>query len=338
MSLLKNLWAILGLLLASLGVQSPADARTGSVTALTTIPKTAKIVTVGFYPVNIHSVDHTTSTFVFDGYIWFRWKGDFDPTKTVELVNAVDKSSISKEALFETPQTMPDGTKYQILRIESQFFKPFLLGDFPLDQHELTVTLEDSLQGVDALVYQIDQKDTAYSGQLNIAGWTLTGWKADQLLNDYRSTFGDTSVAQASRFAQLSFSLKIARPQSYFFWKLLLPLAIVLCGAWIALLLNPVLTETRAALPASALLTTVFLQQSYTASLPDTGGLVLIDKIYVIAYVLIVVTLGRVIIKSRNVEQMGEGEILQLRKKDLWAFAVQVIIFVAGTAIIVFSR
>ena len=335
---MRRIFNFIALLFATIILQTPASASSGSTTELKQIPKTANIVTVGFFPVNVYGVDYTTSTFTFDGYIWFRWKGEIDPTKTAELLNAVDKSSISKEMLFETPQVMPDGSKYQIMRIESEFFKPFSLEDFPLDKHELSITIEDSLQGVDQLVYQIDEKDTSFSSSLSIAGWKLNGWSSKLLLNDYGSTFGDRSVAQASKFAQLSFSLNISRPESYFFWKLLLPLAIVLCGAWIALLLNPVLTETRAALPASALLTTVFLQQSYTTSLPETGGLVLIDKIYVIAYVLIVSTLARVILKSRKVEQMTEAEIQHLRKLDLGAFFIQVIIFIVGVLTIVLTR
>ena len=112
----------------------------------------------------------------------------------------------------------------------------------------------------------------------------------------------------------------------------------MLCGAWIALLLNPVLTETRAALPASALLTTVFLQQGYTAALPETGGLVLLDKIYVVAYLLIVVTLGRVIVKSIDIEQKDEAQIQSLRRHDAVALAVQVVVFVACAAALVAGR
>jgi len=133
----------------------------------------------------------------------------------------------------------------------------------------------------------------------------------------------------------MSFSLNISRPESYFFWKLLLPLVIVLCGAWVALLLNPALTETRAAMPASALLTTVFLQQSYAEALPETGGLVLIDKIYVIAYVLIVATLARVIVKSRDVERLDRTQLLAMRKTDTIFLIVQAVIFsIVATAII----
>lgn len=324
--------------LLALNLPTGAVAKEGVVRPLTSIAKSAQVVTVGFYPLNVYGVDPATSTFTYDGYIWFRWKGIIDPTQTVEFTNSVDRSSLTKEFLFDAPQVGPDGSSYQIMRIESQFLKPFSLASFPLDQHELSIVLEDSLHGVDQLVYEIDQSDTSYAPNLSISGWRLNGWSHERTVVDYASTFGDRSVAQASQFARISFNLSIARPESYFVWKLLLPLVVVLCGAWIALLLNPLLTETRAALPASALLTTVFLQQSYTAALPETGGLVLLDKIYVVAYVLIVLTLGRVIVKSIDIEQKGEEQVRSLRTMDAFALAVQVMVFVGSSIALVILR
>lgn len=322
----------------ALALPAIADAKEGAVRPFTTAAKSAEIVTVGFYPINVYGVDPATSTFTYDGYIWFRWKGAIDPTQTVELTNSVGKSSLTKQLLYDTPQVAPDGSKYQIMRIESQFLKPFSLASFPLDQHDLSIMLEDSLYGADQLVYEIDKLDTGYAPNLSISGWKLHGWADERTIIDYASTFGDRTVAQQSQFARISFSMNISRPESYFVWKLLLPLVVVLCGAWIALLLNPTLTETRAALPASALLTTVFLQQSYTGTLPETGGLVLLDKIYVVAYVLIVFTLGRVIVKSLNIEQKDVAQIQSLRKKDAVALAVQAIIFAASSVALVASR
>lgn len=261
-----------------------------------------------------------------------------DPTQTVEFTNSVDRSSLTKQFLYDAPQVAPDGSKYQIMRIESKFMTPFSLASFPLDQHDLSIMLEDSLYGTDELAYEIDKSDTGYAPNLSVSGWKLHGWGDDRTIVDYASTFGDRSVAQASQYARISFSMKISRPESYFVWKLLLPLVVVLCGAWIALLLNPTLTETRAALPASALLTTVFLQQGYTGALPETGGLVLLDKIYVVAYVLIVLTLCRVILKSFKIEQMDEAQIQSLRKKDIVVLAIQAIIFSASSAALVALR
>jgi hypothetical protein len=336
--MLKSIFtAIVGAIFA-LALPAIAHAKEGTVRPLTTVAKGAQIVSVGFYPLNVYGVDPATSTFTYDGYIWFRWKGAIDPTETVEFTNSVDRSSLTKQLLYDTPQVAPDGSKYQIMRIESKFMKPFSLARFPLDRHDLSITLEDSLYGADQLVYAIDKADTGYAPSLAISGWNLHGWSDNRTIVDYGSTFGDPTAAQESQYARISFNVSISRPESFFIWKLLLPLVVVLCGAWIALLLNPTLTETRAALPASALLTTVFLQQGYTGTLPETGGLVLLDKIYVVAYVLIVSTLCRVIVKSLNIEQKTEAEIQALRKKDAYALAVQAVIFVGSSVALVASH
>ncbi|MFM7007925.1 MAG: hypothetical protein ACKO0Z_01105 [Betaproteobacteria bacterium] len=336
--MLKSIYTAIVSAIFVLALPAIAQAKEGTVRPLTTAAKSAEIVYVGFYPINVYGVDPATSTFTYDGYVWFRWKGGIDPTKTVEFTNSVERSSLTKQFLYDAPQVGPDGSKYQIMRIESKFMTPFSLASFPLDQHDLSIALEDSLYGPGELVYEIDKLDTGYAPNLSVSGWKLHGWSDNRKIVDYASTFGDRTVSQASQYARISFSMNISRPESYFVWKLLLPLVVVLCGAWIALVLNPTLTETRAALPASALLTTVFLQQGYTASLPETGGLVLLDKIYVVAYVLIVTTLCLVIVKSFKIEQMDEAQIQSLRKKDLVALAVQVIIFAASTIALVALR
>ena len=327
---------MLALLLSVMPIEG-AMASKGSLTPMNATPPTAEVVKVGFYPISIYGVDASNSTYSYDGYVWFRWTGAEDPTKTVEFVNAVDKSSLARADLFDSPQLMPDGSRYQIMRIEAKFYKPFSLSNFPLDSHQLSIKIEDSLRGADKVVFDIDRKDSGFGKSLSIAGWKLTGWTSSRMLNDYGSNFGDATT-QASRFSQISFDINISRPESYFLWKLLFPLMIVLVGAWVALLLNPELIETRAALPATALLTTVFLQQSYTATLPETGNLVLLDKIYVVAYVLIVATLAQVIMNSRNMDEKSESEIRRLRRVDGASLLVQALIFLSCTAAIVTFR
>ena len=329
--------AILAMSLA-LGITTPSFGQQAKIANPASNIAVPEVVTVGFYPINIYGVDPTSSTFTYDGYVWLRWRGLQNPAETLEFTNAIDKSSISKVMLYDEPQLMPDGSKYQIMRIESQFFKPFSMSRFPLDSHGLSVEVEDSLRGADLLTLKIDKADTKLNPSLVVAGWRLRGWRAKTAVNDYASNFGDANVsAQASRFSKLSFIIDVERPPNYFIWKLLLPLFVILCGAWIALLLNPAFTETRAALPASALLTTVFLQQSYNGALPDTGGLVLLDKIYVIAYILIVLTLARIIINSHAVEGMDDAGIRRLRTRDGVALLAQLLIFVCGTLALVYT-
>ncbi len=79
---------------------------------------------------------------------------------------------------------------------------------------------------------------------------------------------------------------------------MLLPLLVVMLISIGALIAHPSYLDTRSSLPIGGLLTAVFLQQSYSSALPDTGYMVLMDKIYLLSYVIISLVLLQVILSG----------------------------------------
>lgn len=286
--------------------------------------------TVGIYPTTIYELDIGTSTFKAAFYVWFLWKGDLDPTPTMELVNSVEDEKITK--ILDKPQIQKDGSRYQIYSVQGRFFQPFTLKNFPLDEQQLSIIIEDSTHPSKDLVYVADTHDSGFSDRVSIPGWRIGAWTLKAGEHSYNTEFGDVGSGD-SVYSTISYSLSIKRPFSYFLWKLLLPLCIVLAANWAALLLHPSLVDVRTALPATALLTAVFLQQSYSSTLPQVGALVLVDKIYVLAYALIIATLTRVIISAtHNVRAESAQEASQ--RGDLIMVAAQILIFVLGTGLL----
>ena len=134
------------------------------------------------------------------------------------------------------------------------------------------------------------------------------------------------------------FSIEISRPINFFLWKLLLPLLMVMVAAIAALWIRPHLLDARAALPAAALLSAIFLQKSYSDSLPDLGYLVLMDQIYLIAYPLIILTLVRVILAYLKVEKANAAKIRTVHKTDLQLLVLFLAVFVVGVGLVVALR
>lgn len=302
-------------------------------------PAGAQVVTVGFYPITTYELDMRSNTFFARAYVWLRWKGDVDPTKTLEFVNAVQEWDFLKEKLYDEPKVLEDGTFYQIMRVEGRFFQSFSMEDFPLDQQKLSILVEDATNQAEVVSYVLDDKDSGLSDLLDTPGWTISGWTGGSYLHRYRTNFGEDVKPgeHASAYSAIRFDVHIVRPPSYFIWKLFLPLVIVLCAAWVALLIKPTLIEVRTAMPATSLLTTVFLQQSYSSELPEVGHLVLLDKIYVVAYLLIVVTLVRVIVNKLD-DDSDQAQIQQVRRYDRVILGVQAVIFFAVSAWMVYAR
>lgn len=299
-------------------------------------PASAQIVKIGFYPVSVHQLDVANSTYYIDTYVWLRWKGEIDPTKTIEFVNMVEDWARQLSFLLPTPKREADGSFYQIMRLEGRFNQPFSLSDYPLDRQRLSIKVEDQTYGIDRLAFVIDTTNSGVGDLMRIPGWNLEGWKAETFAHDYQTDFGDKDTPQVYSMAR--FSIEISRPVSFFFWKLLLPLFMVIIAAIAALLIRPQLLGERAALPAAALLSAIFLQKSYSDSLPDLGYLVLMDQIYLIAYPVIILTLIRAIYAYLQVEDGKITRVQVVHRTDLKLLALLLAIFIVGVALIVALR
>lgn len=248
-------------------------------------PKDAQRVMVGVYPTVVDDLNLAASTYDVVAYVWFKWKGDIDPTVGLEFTNVSERQNFTAHKLYETPRKLKDGSNYQ----------PFSLIDFPFDRQTLAITLEDEVNAHHRIVYVPDLKDSGFGAALDVPGWRLLGWHAEATMQDYASHFGSTEVAEGTQHAGLRFAIAIERRASFFVWKLFLPLLIVLCANWLAFLIKPDLVDVRTALTATSLLTLVFLQKSYSDDLPEVGTLVLMDKIYAVAYLLVIATLAHVV-------------------------------------------
>ncbi|MEB3290125.1 MAG: hypothetical protein VKI82_09420 [Leptolyngbya sp.] len=163
--------------------------------------------------------------------------------------------------------------------------------------------MENSGYTRDQLIYVADHEASGYSQVLTIPGWSIAGFPIDSLVRTHHTNFGDPRLPSQSEHSVLCYSLNIARSWTFFVWKLLLPLLVVLASSCAALLLAPQHIDSRIALPVTDLLTAVFLQETYADSLPDLSYLVLIDKIYGISYILIFVSILEGIITAYWVDK-----------------------------------
>ena len=331
---MKLSYLILGAFLAlAASGSAAAPVQKGSLKPQIASSPLAQVVTIGFYPVSVHQLNIADNTYYIDTYVWLRWKGAIDPTKTIEFVNMVEDWNRRQTMLLAKPKTEADGSTYQIMRVEGLFAQPFSLADYPLDRQRLSIKVEDQIHGLDKLVYEFDLENSGVGDLLRIPGWNLDGWKAESFIHDYGSNFGDENAPQI--YSMAKFSIEVSRPANFFLWKLLLPLLMVIVAATAALWIRPQLLDARAALPAAALLSAIFLQKSYSDSLPDLGYLVLMDQIYLLAYPVIILTLIRVIYAYLQVEDAKIAQVRQVHRTDLLLFGLFLAVFVLGVGLIV---
>jgi hypothetical protein len=276
--------------------------------------KKPQVVYTGIYMMNVYDLDINAYSYYADFYLWFRWKGDIDPTD-IEFVNAVEKWGFTKTMFHDSTQTLPDGYHYNGMRIEGRFYHSFSLQDFPVDQHPLDIRIESVVYPKDSIVFVQDTGKHLLRDGFLIPGWNILKSEIVNHDNTYRTNFGEPYGPPT--FSNFTFLLTIGRPFSYFILKLLLPLMVVILASLLGLFIHPDYIDARISLPIGGLLSCVFLQQSYSSALPDVGYMVLMDRIYLVSYILMALIMLRIIIASNLLANNHQREnILKIWKQD----------------------
>jgi hypothetical protein len=304
-------------------------------------PSGPQHVTVGMYLHHVMQVDLRTNSFLADFYVWFRWKGDIDPTKTFEFRNAVEQWQIVKLPSFVNDEgqpeatTLADGSKYQVFRIEAKFGRPFSIKHFPLDEQDLSIELEEARYLTNELVYDVDRADSKVDRRIEIPGWRVVSSSVDVDEATFETNFGDPNATGKERYARVELELHLARPTGGMLVKTVVPLAIVIFITFGVFLLDPHQIDARLTLSVTALVSAVALEFSIQSELPEVGYLVLIDKVYILSYLVILCTSVVSIFAARLAEA---NEMARARRLDRFAGAAVALAFLGGTAALLFLR
>lgn len=299
------------------------------------IPDDAQKAYIGFYLMNIHDLDMVRNSFYADFYLWARWKGELNPFDGLEFVNGVDDWGTTQEDLVDSVVVDSQGYNYFIRRIEGRFYHSFELARYPLDQQKIAIQIENAWEETGKLVLLPDTANSKYREDMQLSGWKILKTEMTALENSYGTNFGDIAVPKDSKYSNLAFSMTLGRSSNYFFWKLLLPLMIVLFSSIGAFFLHPKYVEARISLPLSGLLTAVFLQESYSNNLPDISYMVLMDQIYVLSYLLIVIAIIETIVTAHLVNNKRRQSISRIRRLDMLFFKGQIVALVVGILVLI---
>ncbi len=305
---------------------------TRGITSAPTKPlASTEIVHLGIEPMQVANVDLGKGTWEMSFYVWWRWKGSIDPVESTYMTNntgATTNTVISysfvdpKNHNQQVPKLLKDGYYYQQAFISMGFSDEFPLVRYPLDVQDLQVRVENTTYDNSQLQYVVDHH-VSKDKDLVVPGWTTKDIVYSEYMHHYGTDFGYTDRgADFQDYSLLTFNIHIERPLSHFFGKLMLPLIVVLLAAVIALFLKAGNFDTRLALAGTGLLTLIFLQQGYSAELPNPVPVVLMDKIYALAYASVLITFFRVIWTTDRVHRKREDEELFVRSDRRLAYII----------------
>jgi len=309
-------------------------------------------VEVGVYSTSNYELDLTGPSYSGNGYVWLRWQepmqryveshgGDISGLFIVLNTLLSDKGSVL-DPVGKMPVRLADGSYYQLFTYVGRYYVdqasfrhyPFMTISLPLAIEANDVDGELGYRDL-RLIPEIQNSGMGLYSQ--IIGWLNTGWSIAEYRHHYATNFG--LGGEENDYSQILFETSYGTSSWSSFWRLLLPLSVLMTMVLLVFKVRPDEQDARASIPVTVLLTLVFLQQTYRDQLPDLPFLTFLDQVYVVAYVVtlaafvLVLWIGRRYAIMESMEECEAKEALQRhlhRLDDIWPL---VVVFFGGTAI-----
>ncbi|MFM1797849.1 MAG: hypothetical protein RLZZ117_127 [Cyanobacteriota bacterium] len=296
--------------------------------------KTVKVMTVkmGLYAMNNYNIDLQVPSFEGSGYWWMKWddklqtylkENNLKIWRVMAPINLLDIPQSSESVFVPTgksePIRMNDGSWYITGSYSGTFFvdridfrrHPFTMLSLPI-----MIEADDIVLSNNRLRLIPDVKGSGI-GQFvhHNTGWVNRGWSLTTYRHHYDTDFGFGEGA--SDYSQLVFAVKYASSTWSAFWKVLVPLVIVVAMIAGATKLDTTHYDVRLTLPVTVLLTLVFMQQSHDTGLPRLPYLTFLDEVYVVAYILTLISFIMMLWACRRYYKAIQLEDPELRAIEL---------------------
>ncbi|MBI3268190.1 MAG: TAXI family TRAP transporter solute-binding subunit [Planctomycetes bacterium] len=287
-------------------------------------------VFVGVYAYSISELDIAKGTFLFDGYIWFRWQGrlfeDTGGAFDFALVNGTIESIDPGSRVIHQ-----EGWHRQSRRLTARLRANFLLHEYPFDSQVLPLLVEHRWQGEEKLVFVPDDA-AAPGGDLGaaflaegvrIGDWVVRSVRHEAATKQYETDFGSIHKQEwQGRSSRYAFTIEIRRTVLRYAVKLLLPLLVAVAMGFIVFWIHPAEFEAKSCLAILAILNCIGLQIAQAEHLPDVGYLVKADLFFILSYVLLSLCLVQVVRENALHRAGREDAVRRLMRFSRWAFPV----------------
>ena len=262
----------------------------GQTAADTTLPAGAnpRKVKVGIYLDSIASISILESSWSPVFYVWFRWIGEnINPGETFTIVEGdiLSKQQVTNEFI--------NGEHYTVYLVKAQITRYFDTSRFPVDDHLLTIGLEDGDLAWTDLEYVPDTAGSTISARVQMPGYRVNRTAIVMKPHTYLTTFGNPRLppGNGETYSELIYGIWNARPGLGPYFKVFLGLFAANLIAMLAFFIKPTDVDPRFGLGVGGFFGAVANALLAASLVPDSGVLTLMDMVNGFGIIIIFLTL-----------------------------------------------
>ena len=290
----------------------------------------ASRVTVGAFINNIPHVDLQANEVSIDAYIWFRWDPtqwpprEFSDGGAAERGAVLPKDAATAGAAISAPSVPtsadtdegklpgPAGTfevigageaaktlvysrpeeGYCCIQWKGKRSNHWDVRDYPFDQQEIRLTIEDSTFDSRQLRYEPDIANCGMSPEIHISGCKVDGLQGRVDGFMYPTNFGDPKFTAdtQSTYSRFTLVLRLHRDGWGMFFKLFTALLTSTFVAILAFFINPTQVDPRFGLCVGGLFGIVASSYAVSTMLPETAEVCYADRLHQIGLLAVLAT------------------------------------------------
>jgi branched-chain amino acid transport system substrate-binding protein len=273
----------------------------------------------------IRDLNTQERTFFADFYVWIKYPGDDDATDIV-FTNWTD---IEQFLVDEIRATTVDDLNYRLYRVTGSFKADLRFDDFPFDQQQLPIQIQNRDLSSYKLSYVVDPEfdDIPVSARLRsgvasdasisrISNWRPIDMTMVQATLGTTSSLGDPELGETGagyEHSELIATITIKRDVAQFLVKNLLPLGLVVMITYISLFFSHAQTTERMSFGITGVLTGAVLLSGVIGTLPEVGYTVAIEWAF---YGFIILSAGCILVALVGGRLYAAKQFTELHRLD----------------------
>lgn len=258
----------------------------------------------GIHLDKIYGLNLNSRTFTADGEIWLEWlpeveallqKHGDDPADLITLANRIETWDSTFETSTASPRELSGGRRQQLYHFSSRFYDDEV--DFrrdPFDMLRLPVIVElkplwTSQKYADLRLLPEPSNDSLVGELGSVSGYQLKG-------ASFKPYLRHTSNRRGTWYRPHMSQVRLEIIYQSNLWpgivNWVIPLMIINSIVLMAPSVEGTLSDVRLAIPSTALLTLIFLQQSYHSFLPKLPYTTFLDDLFTASYLIAMALFG----------------------------------------------
>jgi len=298
--------------------------------------------------IDITEINGLSETFALDSYMILRWKDDTGTSTPQVYWNESAQEKLSEvlpylelNHRYETREVMTSrlevfatGEVMYSERFHATLYSPFDLRSFPFDSQEFRIQVEAFHKPIQELQFTLRQniQNNDY-GAPGLLYYTDSRKPPESKEWKFEKTSSAIEVFQSpgtgNQYSHAVFLISAKRLSGFYFWKVFLPLIIILAISWSVFWMHGESTVIpRVSLSMLGFLTTVSFGFFIGTNLPRVSYLTFMDSFLVGMYILVFLAVVEVLTTGFFIRTGKEARALLLNRRARWVFPVALLIHI----------